>query len=97
MTGIPMHLIEIDKIKFSERVIPIYLEQVQNDTNGKIWIISRNTIQKLNISFEKAGSDLNTIEDSTMILSSRYKGDPVEDRIVMIIIALVSFSSSLES
>lgn len=82
---------EIGKLKFKDQVIPLFLEQVQTDKEKKIWLISRNTIQKLSTYFDGSVNEYNSFDESTLVISSRWKGAPIEDWVLIILIALVSF------
>lgn len=82
----------IGKFNFENETIPIYLELVENTDKNKIWLISRNTIQKLIGYFENTKKDYTSARDSTFLIPSKWKGAPAEDWIVMMLIALLSFA-----
>lgn len=82
---------KIGKFNFENETIPIYLELVENTDETKIWLISRNTIQRLVGYFENTKKNYTPAKNLNVITTSKWRGAPAEDWIAMIVIALLSF------
>jgi MscS family membrane protein len=89
--GLDASFEEVGSVSLQEKKTPIFLERITNETDQKIWLISGTTAASLLKEFQTNKAHYKEDTFSNRLFTSKWKGAPVTDWLIMIVIAIGSY------